>query len=499
MLPQAMAYGIVSGLGPVAGLYGTMTVCLFAGVFGGTRGMIGGPNMFVAEAFTTAMLAGLIQLAFGALKLGRYVAYIPYSLMSGFFTAAGLLIIVTQVVPALGGEAAGGGIVGNIRAWPAVSSNVNLHAVAVAAVSLGVAVFWPRRLARWVPAQFLALVLAALAGMLIFRDAPVIGSIPFEFPGPQLPVLIPGALVRLLEPAFIIALLSSVSTLVVAMQIDTITGTRHHPNREIASQGLGNFAAGVVGGMPGGMSGATFANVASGGRTQLAGVAATLTLLVLVIGVRPVTEDIPIAAFSGILMVIGWNFMDRAFLSRIRTVPRAYVGVAALTVALALLVSFVDAMLIGMVVATFVGARRSEGVELSRLVSVPLPDRVVLEGAADSYEARTALVVFPDRVSVASARELARIVGQDVTGQRVIIFDLSRTEYVDDTAATMMGQMVNTALGQSTKRFLICGLKGDAAATLSDMGALGRVPESSIVADLSVAKRQARLMLLEEP
>ena len=141
----------------------------------------------------------------------------------------------------------------------------------------------------------------------------------------------------------------------VAMQIDTVTGTRHHPNREIASQGLGNLAAGVVGGMPGGMSGATFANVASGGRTQLAGVAATLTLLVLVIGVRPVTEDIPIAAFSGILMVIGWNFMDRAFLSRIRTVPRAYVGVAALTVALALLVSFVDAMLIGMVVATFVG------------------------------------------------------------------------------------------------------------------------------------------------
>ena len=204
MLPQAMAYGIVSGLGPVAGLYGTMAVCLFAGVFGGTRGMIGGPNMFVAvamaavvaeyaanlaEAFTAAMLAGLIQLAFGALKLGRYVAYIPYSLMSGFFTAAGLLIVVTQVVPALGGEAAGGGIVGNIRAWPAAFSNVNLHAVAVAAVSLGVAVFWPRRLARWVPAQFLALVLAALAGMLIFRDAPVIGSIPFEFPGLQTPCI----------------------------------------------------------------------------------------------------------------------------------------------------------------------------------------------------------------------------------------------------------------------------------------------------------------------
>ena len=122
MLPQAMGYGIISGLGPVAGLYGAIAVCFFAAVFGGTRGMIGGPNMFVAvtmavvvaeyadnlaEALTTAMLAGLIQISFGALRLGRYVSYVPNSLLSGFFTAIGILIIVSQTLPALGAPLGG--------------------------------------------------------------------------------------------------------------------------------------------------------------------------------------------------------------------------------------------------------------------------------------------------------------------------------------------------------------------------------------------------------
>ena len=517
MLPQAMAYGIVSGLGPVAGLYGTIAVCLFAAVFGGTRGMIGGPNMFVtvtmaivvaeyadnlAEALTTAMLAGLIQLAFGALRLGRYVAYVPYSLMVGFFTAVGILIIVTQIMPAVGASPVGGGIIGNVRAWPDALANANLHAVAVAGISLAVVVFWPRRMARFIPAHFMALVMAGLAGMLVFQDAPVIGSIPFDFPGLQAPVLSAEVLVRLLEPAFIIALLSSVSTLVIAMQIDVITGTHHRPNREIVSHGLGNIAAGAVGGMPGGMCGATMSNVASGGRSQLAGVVAALVLLILMLGVRPVAQEIPYAAFSGILFFIGWNFMDRGFLARIHTIPRTYILVAVLTIVLALFVDFVQAMLIGMVVAALLGARRSESVELGRLVSVPLLDRTILgeeniDDEADPFEARTGLVVFPAQVSVASARELTRIVGREVAGQPMLIFDFSQTVHIDDTAAAMMGQMVNTALAQSAKRFVIAGLGGQAADTLNAMGQLSRVPEENFASDLEEAKRIAGEMMLQ--
>ena len=509
ILPQAMGYGIVAGMGPVAGLYGAIAVCFFAAVFGGTRGMIGGPNMFVAvtmavvvaeyadnlaEALTAAMLAGLMQVGFAALRLGRYVSYMPHSLMAGFFIAIGLLVIVSQILPVLGSPIAAGGVVGAARAWPEAVRDVNIHALAVAAISLGVAVFWPSRLSRLVPAQLMALVLAALAGMLVFQDAPVIGTIPFEMPSLQSPVLSAEVLVRMLEPAFIIALLSSVTTLTVALQIDAITGTQHQPNREMFAQGVGNITAGAVGGVPGGMTGATIANVANGGRSQIAGLVAVSVVLLMVLGVRQIAEEIPYAALSGILIIVGWNLMDRRFLARIHRIPRSYVFVAGLTVLLAVFVDLVDAMLVGLVAAALVGARRSEGPELEQLISVPLLDRVIIgeenmDEDADPFGAQCGLVVFPDRVSVASARELIRIVGRDVGGHRVVIFDLSKTVYVDDTAAAVLGQLVNSTSARTGREFVIAGLRGEVAGSLNSLGSLTAVPPERLADDLDEAKR----------
>ena len=146
--------------------------------------------------------------------------------------------------------------------------------------------------------------------MLVFRDAPVVGSIPFELPSLQMPVLTVELLVRLLEPAFIIALLSSVSTLLMALQIDAITGTHHQPNRELVSHGAGNIAAGAIGGLPGGMTGATLANVANGGRSQAAGVIAGLLLLLMIVGVRQVAREShtpPSPAFSSLSAGTSWT------------------------------------------------------------------------------------------------------------------------------------------------------------------------------------------------
>ena len=515
ILPQAMGYGIFSGLGPVAGLYGAIAVCLFAAVFGGTRGMIGGPNLFVAvamsivaaeyadnlpEALTVVMLSGLIQVSFGVLKLGRYVSYVPYLLVSGFFTAAGIMIIASQVFPAVGAPSVSGGIVSSVRAWPGAIANANLHAVAVTVISLAVSGFWPRRLAKFAPAYFVALVLSALAGMLVFRAAPVIGDIPFEAPILYLPILSVDVLVRMLEPAFIIAVLSSVSTLMVALQVESITGIYHRPNQEIVSHGLGNMAAGAIGGLPGGMNGATMANVACGGRSQAAGIIAGLALLLLVTGVRQIAEGIPYAALSGILIVIGWNFIDRRLITRIHRIPKSYVVILLITVLLALFVSFADAMLIGIVAAALIAAKRSENSELDRLLSLPLLDRAILgkdsesEGA-DPFSARTGLVVFPDRVSVASARELGRIVGRDISGHEVLILDLSKTSYVDDTAAVAIGQLATTAMSRFSGQVVIVGLRGMAADSLCAMNLLADVPGGNFAPDIVEAKQIAASML----
>ena len=153
------------------------------------------------------------------------------------------------------------------------------------------------------------------------------------------------------------------------------------------------------------------------------------------------------------------------------------------TTAVAVLVDFVTAILIGIALSHFINARRAERFELRRLISVPLLDREILPAdEADPFEARSGLIVFPDRISVASAGEVVRIVRQDIGQNHISIFDLSRTEYVDDTAAMIIGQ-------------LIAGLQPEVTETLKSMKILDSIPVSNFVANLDEAKLVARPML----
>ena len=146
MLPMSMGYGVISGLGPAAGLHGAIAVCLFAALFGATRGLIAGSNLHaaaamavviteytttLAEAFTVVILAGIIQIGFGVLRFGRYVSYTPYSLLSGFFTGAGILLIVMQGLPGMGQGAVEGSVIDQIKAWPSGIATVNTDALAL--------------------------------------------------------------------------------------------------------------------------------------------------------------------------------------------------------------------------------------------------------------------------------------------------------------------------------------------------------------------------------
>ena len=160
-LPVSLAFGVASGLGAIAGMYGAVAVGFFAAVFGGTKSQISGPTgpMAVAmavivtshaasltEAFTIVVMAGVIQVLLGVLRIGRFVAYTPYSVISGFMSGIGVIIILIQTLPFLGAATATGGPVGAVRAWPDALSDLNTSAVAIAATTLVVGVLWPARL-----------------------------------------------------------------------------------------------------------------------------------------------------------------------------------------------------------------------------------------------------------------------------------------------------------------------------------------------------------------
>ena len=283
-LPAAMGFGVLSGLGPVAGLYGAVAVGIFASLFGGTRGFVYGPNTAVtvvmgvvvaeyadnlAQAATIGILAGLIQMVFGLLGLGRYASYIPTSLTSGFFAAFGVLIMAKQIIPALGGTPPPGDLINSIVAWPEAVRGANFEALALTVICIAVALLWRGRLLRFSPAFFVALVVGIVAGWLLFRDAPTVGEVPSGLPALQLSAISLDFFLRALQPAFIMALLASLSTFIIALRVDAITGTQHKPNREMFAQGLGNIAAGFTGGMPGSFGAGTLPNALE--RRQVAG------------------------------------------------------------------------------------------------------------------------------------------------------------------------------------------------------------------------------------
>ena len=517
-LPAAMGYGVLSGLGPVAGLYGAVAVGIFASLFGGTKGFIYGPNTAVtvimgvvvadyadslAEAATIGILAGLIQIVFGLLALGRYATYIPTSLTSGFFAAFGVLIIIKQVIPALGGTPPEGGIINSMASWPESIRSANFEALALAAICVAVALLWRGRLLRLSPALFAALVVGTVVGWLLLQDAPTLGEIPSGLPELQLSAISLGFFLHSLQPAFIMALLASISTFAIALRVDAITGTQHKPNRELFAQGLGNIAAGVTGGLPGSNAPGTMPNTLSGGRSPVAGLTVAGIILAVILFIGPVAELIPFAALAAILMVTGWSIIDWRFIKRIHRVSRSFAVVMILTFALALFVDFATAIVIGLVVAALTGSRRLEGVEASAVISVPLLDTAVLDKSewgegADPFQARTGLVVFPDRVTVASSRELSRILRIDIGGHQYSIFDMSRTVFMDESAAAMMGDLVGVAMARRSRTIVIAGMNQSVLATVRSMGVLDRVPPENLAADVEEAKRFIRPLLLAD-
>ena len=517
-LPVALAFGVASGLGALAGIYGAIAVGFFAAVFGGTRSQISGPTgpMSVAmavivtshadslsEAFTIAIMAGLIQILLGVMRIGRFVAFTPYSVISGFMSGIGIIIILVQTLPFLGASVVTGGPMGVVRAWPDVISDVNLSALAIAAVTLAVGVVWPSQLKKFLPPTLAALIVGTLLGILWLTNTPVIGDVPTSLPTVRMPDLSINVLVRAVQPALTIALLGSIDSLLTALIADSMTRTRHNPNRELVGQGIGNVAAGLFWGLPGaGATLGTVVNIRAGGRTQVSGVLRAAILLVLVLGLGKYVETIPHAVLAGILMKVGWDIIDWRFLTRILRVQREHLLVMLITLGLTVFLDLVTAVAIGLIAAGMASARQFERLELDSVVSVPLLDQSFLasqqdeeeDEEADAFSARVGLVALRGSFSVASSNKLINTISVDIRDHEVVILDFSDTVYMDDSAALVVEQLIDTAIAEDTE-CIVMGLAGPPAATLQTLNVLRRVPPDHFVATLDDARETAKRIL----
>ncbi len=517
VLPMALAYGVATGLGPIAGMYGAIVVGFCASVFGGTPARIAYPAAAMAvammvvlskhadslsEALTIVMLAGLIQIALGVLRIGRFVTYTPYSMIAGFTSGIGVIIILVQTLPFLGADAASGGIFGILRFWPEALFAPNLHAVIIGLTSLAICVFWPRQLGRFVPGPLPALVVGTLMAALWLRDAPVIGALPQGLPSLHMPEMAPSELLNAVQPALILALIGSINSLVASLVADSLTRTRHKSNRELVGQGIGNVAAGLLGALPGaGATTGTTVNIRSGGRSPVSGVIYASALFVLVLGLGKIAEPIPLAALAGVLIKAGWDIIDWRLIKRVRHVRRDYLLVMLFTLFLTVFVNLITAIVLGLIVAAFARARESEQRELSSVISVPLLDREFFTGdpntdtrAGDEFQARVGLVDLRGEFSFASASQLAWLVGADIEQHEIVIFDFSNTVDMDDSAALVMERLIDAAMATNTE-CIVLSLSGAVGDTLRSFNVFRRVPAERFVDDLVSARELARGLL----
>jgi SulP family sulfate permease len=398
-LPLALAFGIQAfgavpggaSLGALVGLTGATLLGFFASLFGGTHSQISGPTgpmtvitaTLVAGAISApggnistvlitmalaALFCGLFQILFGLIKIGKYVRYIPYPVLSGFMSGIGVIIILQQLYPLVGGSGKGS-MVEQLAGLPSAFGALNTTALILGLGTIAIIYLFPL-LTKKVPSTLVALIVMTLVSLLFDEGTfATIGHIDSALPMPFFANenVDMGALgnwgsiiIAAIIPGLTLAGLGSIDTLLTSVVADNITKTKHNSNRELIGQGIGNAVAGLFCGLPGaGATMRTVVNVKSGGRTQLSGMVHALFLLAIMLGLGSVVQYVPLSVLAGILLTVGVGIIDVKGFKDLPKIPRADAVVLIVVFLVTVFVDLLTAVGIGMVIACVLFMKRA--------------------------------------------------------------------------------------------------------------------------------------------
>ena len=372
VLPMALAFGVASGLGAIAGMWSAVAAGLIAGPLSGSAWSVGGPTgpmtiqiLSIAQThqfpdgspnlifiFTTIALAGFILITLGLLKLGQFIKFTPYSVISGFMTGLGFLYMLLQLNPFLGLPGAKS-ITAALTELPSTFTHASPAAVGVGLLTLLIVMIWPKiSPVTWLPGPLIGLFVGTATTTLFGLDIPTIGDVPTGLPELYLPNL--EILKEAFVPAAALAGLCIFDSLLTCLIIDNMTGTHHNSDRELVAQGSANLFSGLVGGLGGATNTMPcVVNIQSGARTRLASITMGLFLLSLLFGLGPLAASIPLSALAGILLKAGYDILDMRVLPVVRRLPTSDLMVFGLVVFMTVFWNLLSAMAMGLAVAFF--------------------------------------------------------------------------------------------------------------------------------------------------
>jgi len=495
-LPLALAFGVASGIGPIAGLYGAICVGLFAALFGGTPSQISGPTgpmtivsatvftQFAAQpaiAFTVVMLAGAFQILFSRLRFGRYINLMPLPVISGFMTGIGLIIIILQLEPLLG-RPTEANVINALTLLPDDLRSPNTAALLLGLATFVVCIGTPKAVSRLVPPPLIALVGGTLVALAL-PPMPLLGEVPSGLPTLQIPAVDVEKLGLILVSALVLAALGSIDSLLTSLVADNVSRSFHDSDRELFGQGVGNLVAGLAGGLPGaGATMRTLANLKAGGRTPLSGVIHAVLLLVIVLGFGQVVSFVPHAVLAGILLKVGVDVVDWRFLRRLPHTPRPDQVLMLLVLVLTVFVDVITAVAAGFVLASLVFVKEMTDLQVRSIRTIVDEHEHDLLSPTESAAfrrcaGRAAILHLSGAMSFGAANEMMRrIVGVRPTD--VLIIDLADVPGIDGSMAMMLEQLIERA-HDAGQVVLVVGLQASVARMLSRLGVLDLLRETT--------------------
>lgn len=380
-LPLALAFGVASGAGALAGLYGAIVLGFLAALLGGTATQVSGPTgpmtvvmtgllavltrrygieAALPMAFGIAALGGLLQVLMGVLRLGQTLTFMPYTVISGFMSGIGVIIVILQLPPLLGLKLSGS-IPMLLTALAGALPGTNGLALLVGGLSFAAVMLYPRRWSKVLPAPLVVLVVGTMLSVIALpqealpRLGPMLSGLP-QLSWPRFPL---GDLQLLISGAITLALLGSLDTLLTSLVADSVTRTHHNSDRELIGQGIGNTAAALLGGLPGaGATMRTVVNVQAGGRTRLSGITHAVVLLLICLWAGPLASPIPLALLAGILLKVGLDIIDWSFLFRAPLLSMRTTALMWLVLLLTVFWDLITAVLVGMFLANLFSLQR---------------------------------------------------------------------------------------------------------------------------------------------
>ena len=366
-LPLGLAFGVASGLGAAAGIYGAIILGFFASLFGGTDTQISGPTgpmtVVMASAVITlhndiglimavVLLAGIFQIAFGLFKIGKFVQYIPYPVISGFMSGIGVIIIILQINPYFGLQS-DASVLHILASLISTIQNINYDAFIIATLTLLIMFFSPHIITKFIPSPLIALAILTPLSIFMNFDVVTIGVIPAGLPEFTMPTFDLDTYTIVVTLAFTLAVLGAIDTLLTSVVADSITGTKHKPNKELIGQGIGNSLCSFVGAIPGaGATMRTVLNVKSGGTHKISGMTHAFVLLLIVIFLAPLASQIPMPILAGILVKVGIDILDYRFIKIWKSSPKQDLSVMIVVFLITVFVDLITAVGVGILLAS---------------------------------------------------------------------------------------------------------------------------------------------------